>query len=126
MNNWTDTAKRIVLGAVFAASCLAEVQPVTLQVDVNNTIDRALVHPMSNLIATEQVRGGDLIKVEFDPSTNQMTFAKEAEDMPAYAMAEMIESLVHPTVSSASACTAHEIPRGRRARAVDGKGNLAA
>ena len=38
MNNWTDTAKRIALGAVFAASCLAEVQPVTLQVDVNNFV----------------------------------------------------------------------------------------
>jgi ATP-dependent Clp protease ATP-binding subunit ClpB len=97
---------------------------------LKRTIDRALVHPMSNLIATEQVRGGDLIKVGFDPSTNQMTFAKEAEDMPAYAMAEMIEALVHPTVSSVSACTAHEVlreaARGRRARAGDGKGNLAA
>jgi ATP-dependent Clp protease ATP-binding subunit ClpB len=97
---------------------------------LKRAIDRALVHPMSNLIATEQVRGGDLIKVGFDPNTNQMTFAKEAEDMPAYAMAEMIEALVNPTVSSVSACAAHEVPRvaarGRRERAGDGKGNLAA
>ena len=30
------------------------------------TIGKALLHPMSNLIATQQVRGGDLIKVDFD------------------------------------------------------------
>jgi len=29
-------------------------------------IGKALLHPMSNLIATQQVRGGDLIKVDFD------------------------------------------------------------
>src|SRR6266404_2041062 len=45
---------------------------------LKRAIDRALVHPMSNLIATQQVRTGDLIKVDFDPETNQMTFAKEA------------------------------------------------
>jgi ATP-dependent Clp protease ATP-binding subunit ClpA len=97
---------------------------------LKRAIDRALVHPMSNLIATEQVRGGDLIKVGFDPNTNQMTFAKEAEDIPAYAMAEMIEASVHATVSSVSACAAHGAQRvaarGRRERAGDGNGNLAA
>jgi hypothetical protein len=30
------------------------------------TIGKALLHPMSNLIATQQVRRGDLIKVDFD------------------------------------------------------------
>ena len=33
---------------------------------LKRAIDRALVQPMSNLIATQQVRGGDLIKVDFD------------------------------------------------------------
>src|SRR5713226_5996680 len=50
---------------------------------LKRTIDRSLVHPMSNLIATQQVRGGDLIKVDFDPDSNTLTFVKEAEDMPA-------------------------------------------
>jgi hypothetical protein len=45
---------------------------------LKRAIDHALVYPMSNLIATQQVRTGDLIKVDFDPETNQMTFAKEA------------------------------------------------
>jgi hypothetical protein len=36
----------------------------------------------SNLVATQQVRGGDLINIDFDPDTNTLKFAKEAEDMP--------------------------------------------
>ena len=33
---------------------------------LKRAIERNLVHPLSNLIATEQVRGGDLIRVDFD------------------------------------------------------------
>jgi hypothetical protein len=39
MNRWTDVATQIVCGAVLAvSSCLAQVQPVTTQVDVNNFV----------------------------------------------------------------------------------------
>jgi hypothetical protein len=72
---------------------------------------------MSNLIATQQVRGGDLIKVDFDPDWNTLTFAKEAEDMPAYAVVQMTGVTANePTTAVAGAVT--EIPRvaarGRR------------
>ena len=33
---------------------------------LKRAIDRNLVHPLSNLIATGQVRGGDLIRVDYD------------------------------------------------------------
>src|SRR5215475_1551027 len=33
---------------------------------LKRAVDRNLVHPLSNLIATGQVRGGDLIRVDFD------------------------------------------------------------
>src|ERR1017187_303999 len=33
---------------------------------LNRAIEPLLVHPMSNLIATDQVRGGDWVRVEFD------------------------------------------------------------
>jgi len=59
---------------------------------LKRAIDRELVHPMSNLIATRQVRGGDLIKVDFDENENELSFAKEAEDMPAHAMIQMCEA----------------------------------
>ena len=35
---------------------------------LKRAVDRILVHPLSNLIATGQVRGGDLIRVDFNPT----------------------------------------------------------
>src|SRR5690349_20393347 len=61
---------------------------------LKRAIDRNLVHPLSNLIATEQVRGGDLIRVDYDESLCRLTFFKEAEDMPAYAMVRSEERRV--------------------------------
>ncbi len=78
---------------------------------LKRTIDRSLVHPMSNLIATQQVRGGDLIKVDFDPESRQMVFSKEAEDMPAYAMVQMVEAAATTPVTIAAAAAATELPR---------------
>ena len=59
---------------------------------LKRAIDRFLVYAMSNLVATGQVRRGDFIKVGFDPDTNGMTFMKEAENMPALAMLQMMEA----------------------------------
>jgi ATP-dependent Clp protease ATP-binding subunit ClpA len=78
---------------------------------LKRAIDRALVQPMSNLIATQQVRGGDLIKVDFDSETHCLTFAKEAEDMPAYAMVQMMEASANPPVLPLSTIAAVPIPR---------------
>ncbi len=79
---------------------------------LKRAIDRELVHPMSNLIATQQVRGGDLIRVDFDDDdSHQLTFAKEAEDMPAYAMMQMAEASGNVQASSVSASALAEVPR---------------
>ncbi len=53
---------------------------------LKRTIERSLVHPFSNLIATEQVRNGDWIRVDFDPKNSCMDFCKESEGLTAYAM----------------------------------------
>jgi len=85
---------------------------------LKRAIDRALVQPMSNLIATQQVRGGDLIKVDFDSDGDCLTFAKEAEDMPAHAMVQMMEASANSPLSQLTATTAVPMPRvaarGRR------------
>ena len=41
---------------------------------LKRAIERLLVQPMSNLIATDQVRGGDWIRVDFDDSARALTF----------------------------------------------------
>jgi ATP-dependent Clp protease ATP-binding subunit ClpB len=58
---------------------------------LKRAIERNLVYPISNLIASDQVRGGDLLQVEYDESDNTLTFAKTAENMPAYEMIEMAD-----------------------------------
>jgi ATP-dependent Clp protease ATP-binding subunit ClpB len=59
---------------------------------LKRAIDQSLVHPLSNLVATGQVRRGDLIRVDRDPNCDRVTFFKEAEDMPFTAMAGMVDS----------------------------------
>jgi hypothetical protein len=74
------------------------------------------VHPLSNLIATEQVRGGDLIRVDFDGAQSRLTFFKEAEDMPAYAMVQMVDTSIAPPQGTFIAGAAAELPRAANAR----------
>lgn len=83
---------------------------------LKRAIDRGLVHPLSNLIATEQVRGGDLIRVDFEPTLSQLSFFKEAEDMPAYAMVQMVDTSIAPPTGTFSAGAAVEQPRAANAR----------
>jgi len=55
---------------------------------LKRAIERLLVQPMSNLIATAQVRGGDYIRVDLDLSQRCLTFTKEAEALPVREMAK--------------------------------------
>ena len=68
---------------------------------LKRAIDRNLVHPLSNLIATAQVRGGDLVRVDFDAAASRLTFFREAEGMPAHAMAQMAAGASAPTPAGA-------------------------
>ena len=54
---------------------------------LKRAIERLVVQPISNLMATDQVRSGDLIKVDYDG--NRMVFLKEAENMNAKMLAEL-------------------------------------
>jgi ATP-dependent Clp protease ATP-binding subunit ClpB len=88
---------------------------------LKRAIDRNLVHPLSNLIATEQVRGGDLIRVDFDGELARLTFFKEAEDMPAYAMVQMVDTSIAPPLGAYSAGATADQPRAANARGSRGR-----
>ncbi len=76
---------------------------------LKRAIDRNLVHPLSNLIASGQIRGGDLIRVDFDTDPGLLTFCKEAEDIPAYAMVQMVDASVPPRVAVTAAAITEPI-----------------
>jgi ATP-dependent Clp protease ATP-binding subunit ClpB len=75
---------------------------------LKRAVDRHLVHPLSNLIATGQLHGGDLLRVDFNPAFGALTFFKDAEDMPAYVMARMVDTSVAPPLGKFAAGAAIE------------------
>ena len=83
---------------------------------LKRAIDRALVHPLSNLIASEQIRGGDLIQVDFDSELQCLSFVKQAEEMPAYAMIQMVDTTFAAQPAVAAAPTEVEYTRAANAR----------
>jgi ATP-dependent Clp protease ATP-binding subunit ClpB len=70
---------------------------------LKRAIERLLVQPMSNLIATGQLRGGDLIRVGFDATAGTLTFTREAEGLPLHALAELVEEPALPFTRTAVA-----------------------
>jgi ATP-dependent Clp protease ATP-binding subunit ClpA len=70
---------------------------------LKRAIERLLVQPMSNLIATDQVRGGDWIRVDFDDSARALRFAREAEGLPIQDMAKLVDtSITFPALAAAN------------------------
>jgi ATP-dependent Clp protease ATP-binding subunit ClpB len=72
---------------------------------LRRAIERLVVQPISNLIATGQIRTGDLVAIDFASPENRLIFHREAEGMAISAMAEMTGSKV-----AMPAVVASEIP----------------
>jgi ATP-dependent Clp protease ATP-binding subunit ClpA len=79
---------------------------------LKRAIERSLVHQLSNLIASGQVRGGDLIRIDFDAELGALCFEREAEGMSAAAIAKIMDTA--PAVQSmAAAAFASDLERIR-------------
>ena len=87
---------------------------------LKRAIERILVHPLSNLVASDQIRAGDVIAVDYDSATASLTFTTEGEGMPAYEMSEMIDTagaLVAAAGTAQAAPVRHQAAaRGQRTR----------
>ena len=78
---------------------------------LKRAIERGLVHPLSNLIASGQVIGGDLIKVDHDKDVPSLVFTKEEEAMPAHRMAQMVDLSIVIPPSTLAAAREIELPK---------------
>jgi len=67
----THSARELLLEEGTDAKCGAR--------HLKRAIERHLVFPLSNLMATEQVRLGDLVTVDYSASTSRMTFHKDEQ-----------------------------------------------
>ncbi len=70
---------------------------------LKRAIERLLVHPLSNLMATSQVNAGDWVQADFDPESRCLVFTKEAESLEMQTMANMIgENFKMPVIAAAA------------------------
>jgi ATP-dependent Clp protease ATP-binding subunit ClpB len=83
---------------------------------LKRAIDRHLVHPLSNLMASGQVHGGDLVRVDFDSEITKLTFYKDAQELPMHAMMQMVDASVIPPPMIASISAVAEMPKAANAR----------
>ena len=74
-------------GPKFIFECSGEAKEMMLKEGIDfrygarhlkRAIERLLVYPLANLVATNQVELGDLIQVDLDPETGQLMFLKRA------------------------------------------------
>ncbi|MCU1330648.1 MAG: ATPase domain protein [Bryobacterales bacterium] len=70
---------------------------------LKRAIERSLVHPISNLMASGQIEGGDLIGVGYEADQDCLAFVKEAAEMPEGRMLELLDSVfgISPLTMSA-------------------------
>jgi ATP-dependent Clp protease ATP-binding subunit ClpA len=72
---------------------------------LKRALDRALVRPISNLIATRQLHSGDLVRVDYDQERRQLAFYRAAEGVmvPGTATAQAgTQSMEQKTAAAAA------------------------
>jgi ATP-dependent Clp protease ATP-binding subunit ClpA len=71
---------------------------------LKRAIERHIVYPLANLLATDQVTLGDLVRIDWDESQEGLTFVREGEG-----------AIVHPVSARSAAAAAGEAKDGKSA-----------
>jgi len=109
---------------IFACSCAARGFLLSEGTDMRygarhlkRAIERHLVQPLSNLMATDQVCRGDSLRVDYEAQSGRMVFVKDGENIPSHVMAEAaVAVLPFPAMAQAN-CAAGNGTRGGRRKA---------
>jgi ATP-dependent Clp protease ATP-binding subunit ClpB len=83
---------------------------------LKRAITRAMVQPISNLIATGQVSGGDSIYVDFNPALGCLAFYRDREDVPADTSANLTDPALPVQAAEVPQGAVVELPRAAKAR----------
>lgn len=70
---------------------------------LKRAIERSLVHPISNLMASGQIDGGDLIAVDYDAAQDCLSFVKKAAAIGEHTMVEMLDSVFGAPLAATAA-----------------------
>jgi hypothetical protein len=79
---------------------------------LRRAIDRLLVQPISNLLATDQLRSGDCLMIDSDPESREMVFVRQAEDLSPVALARLAQLPLLAAMSQNGAHPEHPQPTG--------------
>jgi ATP-dependent Clp protease ATP-binding subunit ClpB len=82
---------------------------------LKRSMERLMVQPMSNLLATDQIQDGDCLRIEFDAEERELTFTKEAEGLPIGTMFEMIDTSVPVQLGALAAAVSGDQPKANAA-----------
>ena len=82
---------------------------------LKRAIERLLVHPLSNLIATDQISRGDWIKADFDPEKGCLLFFSEDDPREIHTMASTL-GIQLPAAAEAAAAVHAELGRTASAK----------
>jgi ATP-dependent Clp protease ATP-binding subunit ClpB len=85
---------------------------------LKRAIERFLVYPLSNLVATQQVETGDLVLIDFDEELEKLTFAKQSGKM---IVNDYDESMIEDEQESKSDAIGMPLPHAQAA--ASGKGS---
>ncbi len=103
-------------GTKFVFECSVEAKEVLLQEGIDlkygarhlkRSIERFLVYPLSNLVATQQLETGDLVLVDYDEKEEKLTFSKQAGKM---IIAEADEEQIEDTPETKSDAVGMPLP----------------
>jgi ATP-dependent Clp protease ATP-binding subunit ClpA len=78
---------------------------------LKRSIERHLVYPISNLLATEQIQLGDLITVDFDAIRGKLTFVKEDQGALVQSEEEAAQETAPVSVSVRAAGTSRALAK---------------
>jgi ATP-dependent Clp protease ATP-binding subunit ClpA len=87
---------------------------------LKRAIERFMVYPLSNLVATEQVGLGDLVYVDFDDSRGKLSFSKRSGGALIADAQEDEHEDDKPAVKSGGAAV--QLPQAKAARKSQGRG----
>jgi ATP-dependent Clp protease ATP-binding subunit ClpB len=82
---------------------------------LKRAIERLLVQPITNLMASGQVKDGDRVRVDYDGAVNRAFFVKEDEGIPAEKMAEIAAEGYPQQAAAARTAAIVHVPAAKKA-----------
>jgi ATP-dependent Clp protease ATP-binding subunit ClpB len=84
---------------------------------LKRAIERHVVYPLANLLATEQLRLGDLVRIDWDGEHKQLTFVREGEGALVQTAPDPAEAKAAAKDGRSADAPAEAVAEGKKSRA---------